>query len=134
MTLDEAVQTLDSLHPAPPETKGTLFQKRLARLMKERSLSQVALATAIGCSRGAISYWASGKRLPAVDVAVNLAKYFGVTVDYLTGADGETDADKHLPYEDKSAFAWAVVKKELSRYTALGTVEELEQAHYNATL
>jgi len=37
---------------------------------------------------------------------------------------------EHLPI----AVAWAEVKGELKRYQELGTVEELDEALYNATL
>lgn len=37
---------------------------------------------------------------------------------------------EHLPI----AQAWETVKKELQRYQELGTVEELDEASYNASL
>lgn len=61
------------------------FSERLKELRLEKELSQIQLAKETGLSHGAIGFWESGKRSPAAYAVVILAKYFGVTTDYLLG-------------------------------------------------
>ena len=43
------------------------------------------LAARLGVSKGVISLWENGKREPTLGNIVALAKYFGVSSDYLIG-------------------------------------------------
>lgn len=61
------------------------FIERLKELRLEKELSQVQLAKETGISHGAIGFWESGKRVPNALAIITLAKYFGVTSDYLLG-------------------------------------------------
>ena len=61
------------------------FAKRLKELRIEKGLSQVQLAEETGISKSAIGFWETGKRIPLATVVITLAKYFGVTSDYLLG-------------------------------------------------
>ena len=62
-----------------------LFRIRLKELREERGLGQVELAERIGVSKGIISLWENGLREPKMTALISLAKFFGVTVDYLVG-------------------------------------------------
>jgi|GEM_PF-847476 len=62
-----------------------MIGKRIKILRDERRMSQEELAKAIGCSRVSITNYEAGKRVPGVNIAMNAADFFGVTVDYLTG-------------------------------------------------
>lgn len=62
-----------------------IFCERLKELRLERNISTVKLATAIGVSNSIISRWENGLRVPSIDHLYNIAKYFGVTSDYLIG-------------------------------------------------
>ena len=59
--------------------------ERLKELRLEKELSQMELAKATGISAGAIGFWETGKRIPNALAVITLAKYFGVTSDYLLG-------------------------------------------------
>ena len=63
------------------------FIERLKELRLERGLSQEQLAKATGFSNSAISYWETGERVPNALAIITLAKYFGVTADYLLGLE-----------------------------------------------
>ena len=56
---------------------------RIKELRIERDLTQMELAKATGISQNAIAQWENGKRTPNINAIVALAKYFGVTTDYL---------------------------------------------------
>ncbi|MDE7349183.1 MAG: helix-turn-helix domain-containing protein, partial [Clostridia bacterium] len=63
----------------------TIFNKRLKELRIENNLSQSQLAKNVNLTQPAIYYWELGKRTPNAQAVVTLAKYFGVTTDYLLG-------------------------------------------------
>ena len=68
------------------EEDGTMtFQDRLHRLRRERGLSQEGLAEIVGVTRQAVQKWESGASRPDMDNLTALARYFGVSLDYLTG-------------------------------------------------
>lgn len=64
-----------------------MFQERLYTLRKERGLSQEELANEVGVSRQAVQKWESGAAQPTLDKLTALAKYFGVTLDWLVNGE-----------------------------------------------
>ncbi len=63
------------------------FGDRLKELRIKNNLSQRELAKKLNISKTAINYWEKGLRTPTLDVVINIADYFGVTLDYLSGRD-----------------------------------------------
>ncbi len=63
------------------------FTERLKELRQEKGLSQIQLAKETGISKSAIGFWETGERVPNAQAVVVLAKYFGVTSDYLLGLE-----------------------------------------------
>lgn len=64
------------------------FQDRLYKLRRERGISQEGLAEVVGVTRQAVQKWESGGSRPDMDNLTTLARYFGVTLDWLiTGED-----------------------------------------------
>ena len=61
------------------------FKERLKELRKEKQLSQADLAKELQVSQRSISSWETGFRQPDFETLEQLAKYFGVTTDYLLG-------------------------------------------------
>ena len=62
------------------------FAERLSELRHERGLSQRKLAQSVkGITHNAISLWEKNLRTPNIDAVIILAKFFGVTADYLIG-------------------------------------------------
>ena len=63
------------------------FAERLKELRTEKNLSQASLAKAIGVSQKAIDYWERGINEPKATYIIGLAKYFGVSCDYILGQE-----------------------------------------------
>lgn len=61
------------------------FNERLKELRFAKGLSQQELADRLNVSKSAVSLWELGTRTPTVEGMQSIARYFGVTVDYLTG-------------------------------------------------
>lgn len=61
------------------------FHERLISLRKEKNISQIELAESINVSRQTLSKWENGCIMPDAANLVALAKYFGVSVDFLLG-------------------------------------------------
>lgn len=55
----------------------------LKKARKKKGLSQLKVAMDLSITREALSYYENGKRSPDVDMLVKLARYFGVSVDYI---------------------------------------------------
>ena len=53
--------------------------------VRENSLTQVALAAAVGLKQNTVSAWLSGKKEPSIRSLWLLADYFNVEIDYLVG-------------------------------------------------
>jgi len=56
---------------------------KISTLRKERKWSQTELAKQIDASREIIGKYERGENLPSIEMALKMAKAFGVTVDYL---------------------------------------------------
>lgn len=63
------------------------FHERLFQLRKEANLTQSQLAEALNTSQRRISYIEKGRIEPDLETLVAIARYFGVTSDYLIGLD-----------------------------------------------
>ncbi len=62
-----------------------IFIKRLLALLEEKNITQVQFAKEIGVSNVTISRYVTGERRPQIDVAIKMANYFNVSLDYLMG-------------------------------------------------
>lgn len=56
---------------------------RLTLMREKAGITQGELANRIGVTQSAIAYYESGKREPSVQVAIKIAQYFGVSVEWL---------------------------------------------------
>lgn len=59
------------------------------RFRQERGLTQQQVADALAIQKSAYQRYEHGRVIPAATVIVNLAKFFGVSADYLLGLSGE---------------------------------------------
>lgn len=66
-----------------------IFAERLKELRLEKNLTQAKLAKETGLSQAGLAHWENGQRIPNGIVIVTLAKYFGVTTDYLLGVSDD---------------------------------------------
>lgn len=69
-----------------------MLSEKIRELRKRSGLSQEELAERLDVSRQAVSKWELGSALPTADKLVELADFFGVSLDYLMRgeADGFT--------------------------------------------
>lgn len=76
----------------------------LYRIRNGKNETQEQVAASVGISSVSLSRYETGQRMPKMDILAKLAKYYGVTVDEIIGADtGNTkkypaaeQLDKHL--------------------------------------
>ena len=62
-----------------------MFKERLIELRKEKGLTQVEFAKAIGYTQAQISQWESGINEPKASAIIAISDYFGICADYLLG-------------------------------------------------
>ena len=65
--------------------KNALFPTQLRELRKEKGVSQETVARDLGVSKSTIGLYETGDTLPDVKTLSDLAKYYGVSADYLAG-------------------------------------------------
>lgn len=66
---------------------------KILKLRKEKGLSQDALAELLCVSRQAISKWELGEAMPDLSNAIQLSKFFHVSLDFLMNDEYTSDAD-----------------------------------------
>lgn len=67
------------------EDLSSIFGARLKHLRETAKLTQSALAKLLGVSRGAVSFYENGDRLPNIDFIQKASHFFKVDYDYLMG-------------------------------------------------
>ncbi|MBQ7579091.1 MAG: helix-turn-helix transcriptional regulator [Clostridia bacterium] len=63
------------------------FSSRLKDTLKDKNLSQLALAKKIGMSQGVVNNYCTGKREPTLDVLIKICKTLNESADYLLGLE-----------------------------------------------
>ena len=63
------------------------FGERLRGLRQEKSIGQIQLAKEINVGKSIISLWEQDKCEPTLSNLAELAKFFGVSIDYLAGLE-----------------------------------------------
>ena len=61
------------------------INERIIELRKSRSITQKQLAASISASERGIQNYELGLRKPTLDIAIALADFFDVSLDYLVG-------------------------------------------------
>lgn len=62
-----------------------LLGERIKYLRNEKGIGQNLLAKELQLSNASISYWETGRQEPSAQAIFKLAKYFGVSADYILG-------------------------------------------------
>lgn len=70
-----------------------MFNERLKELRCSLNYSQVDLAKKLNVTKQCISNWENNNIQPSIDMLVKIAKYFGVSTDYLLGLDSKKVID-----------------------------------------
>ena len=76
------------------------FGQRLARLRKEKGLTQEEVASRIVISPQAVSKWENGNSEPDLNTLNQLADIFGVSVDELLGRDKNKEVKEEQAHEE----------------------------------
>lgn len=63
----------------------------LKKLRKEKSMTQEQLAEILGVTNRSISRWENGFSMPDFDLVIELAEYYGVSIDELLEGERRTD-------------------------------------------
>lgn len=63
------------------------FGEKLRAERVKRGLTEIQVAEDLGLTQGAISKFEHGVKEPSKGTLVALAKYYGVSIDYLVGND-----------------------------------------------
>ncbi len=85
------------------EQRSETFRRTLRTLMESRGLLAKDLAYDVGITAASISRYLSNEREPTLEYTCRIAKYFGVTVDYLLGIKPEKQA---VLSEESEQVAW----------------------------
>ncbi len=76
---------------------------RIAELRKSKKLTQQALACQLELSRSALSNYESDISVPELDIAARIARFFGVSVEYLFGKNDNPGNTVLIPVYGKIA-------------------------------
>ena len=68
------------------------YQIRLRQLREDHDKTQTEIAEYLGINQTVYSRYETGKRQPSIDIIIQLADLFGVTVDYLLGRQEVEDS------------------------------------------
>lgn len=71
--------------------QDTLIAQRLRELREKSGKSQDAVAEACGITRVTLARYENASRIPKIKIAADLARYYGVPTDYLTGNDEQQE-------------------------------------------
>lgn len=66
------------------------FGQILQRLRSEKRWSQSKLAEKLGLSASQVANYEMGRRLPSLQILIDMARILGVSTDYLLGVENET--------------------------------------------
>lgn len=66
-----------------------IFANRLKELREKIGLNQKECAEKLNISRGSISFYENGERLPDIETIYNMSNFFNVSADYLVGLADE---------------------------------------------
>lgn len=75
---------------------NNIFSVRLRELINERKVTQQEISENITASRQALNKWVNGETVPDILAAAELADYFGVSLDYLTGRGTTRSSDEDM--------------------------------------
>lgn len=64
-----------------------VFSEPLRELRQERGLGQIQLAKELDVGKSVISLWELGKCEPTLSKLIAMARFFGVSIDYLAGLE-----------------------------------------------
>ena len=85
-----------------------MFAERLKELRKEKNLTQVQLAEALGVSKGTIAMWEIGKREPNFETLNRLSDIFDKRIDYILGYSNDASSPRFTEEDIDQLGRWEV--------------------------
>ena len=85
-----------------------MFPERLKDLRKEKGMTQIELAIALGVSSGTVAMWETGKRKPSFEMFEKLTQVFERRIDYILGVSDDPTPVKLNGGEIAQLSNWAV--------------------------
>lgn len=64
-----------------------IFAERFKALRLDKGIGQIQLAKELDVGKSVISLWELGRCEPKLSNLISIAKYFGVTIDFLAGLE-----------------------------------------------
>lgn len=80
--------------------KNRVFAERLRTLRQRLGLTQQELADQLGIHRATYGNYEAGNRDPDFDTLLQMAEFFGCSVDYLLGRESRDGMNTNLMYHD----------------------------------
>lgn len=74
-----------------------MLNKNIARLRKNRGLTQVEFSKQLHVTQSAVSHWESGRSLPDTVQLFRIAEFFGVSVEALSSMKQESPIQAEPP-------------------------------------
>lgn len=85
-----------------------MFAERLKELRKEKNMTQVQLAEALGVSKGTIAMWEIGKREPNFETLDRLSDVFDKRIDYILGYSNDASSPQFTEEDIDQLGRWEV--------------------------
>lgn len=82
-----------------------MFKDKLRNLRKQKGITQGALAERFGLMPSTISMYEQGKRHPRQDVLIQMADFFGVSVDFLLDIPEESRSQNNIEELSESLYS-----------------------------
>lgn len=70
-----------------------MLSSQIRKLRVSHGITQVELAKTLGVTKQSVSNWENDNIQPSIDMLIRLAKFFGVTTDYMLGLECKKTLD-----------------------------------------
>ncbi len=104
------------------------FQERLKELLEDYNLSRLALANKLSISSTTINGYFNKNYYPTIEIALNIAKFFNCSLDYLFGL---TDSLSPLSLKTSNFVNRFNFLIKLKNNSIAKTMKELSMSEYN---
>ena len=85
-----------------------MFAERLKKLRKDKNMTQVQLAEALGVSKGTVAMWEIGKREPNFETLNRLSDIFDKRIDYILGNSNDATSPRFTEEDIDQLGRWEV--------------------------
>ena len=85
-----------------------MFAERLKELRKDKNMTQMQLAEALGVSKGTVAMWEIGKREPNFETLNRLSDIFDKRIDYILGNSNDASSPRFTEEDIDQLGRWEV--------------------------